>query len=189
MTVVLIVIAVVVVLLIFYIVATYNGLISLRNRTDEGFSDIETQLKRRHDLIPNLIETVKGYATHERETFESVTAARNNAVSATSGSPEKQAQAEGILGGALGRLLAVAEDYPDLKANQNFLQLQDELTDTEDKIQASRRFYNMNVRDLNTKIQSVPSNVVAGAAKISEREFFEIEDAAQREVPQVSFGQ
>lgn len=185
MSIALIVIAVIVVLLIIYVIATYNGLIKLRNRTEEAFSDIETQLKRRHDLIPNLVETVKGYAAHERQTFDSVTQARTNAVNAQG--PAQQAQAEGILGQALGRLFAVAEAYPDLKANQNFLQLQNELTDTEDKIQASRRFYNMNVRDLNIKIQQFPSNIVAGFAKITEHEFFEIEDPAEKEVPNVSF--
>jgi LemA protein len=182
---ILIVIAVIVVLVIGYVIATYNGLISLRNRVEEAFSDIETQLKRRHDLIPNLIETVKGYAAHERETFDSVTQARTNAVNANG--PAAQAQAEGVLGQALGRLFAVAEAYPDLKANENFLQLQNELTDTEDKIQASRRFYNMNVRDLNIKIQQFPSNIIAGFAKITEHEFFEIEDEAEKAVPTVSF--
>jgi LemA protein len=185
-TIALIVIAVIIVLLILYVVATYNGLIKLRNRTDESYSDIDTQLKRRHDLIPNLIETVKGYAAHERQTFDSVTQARTNAVNASG--PQAQAQAEGVLGQALGRLFAVAEAYPDLKANQNFLHLQNELTDTEDKIQASRRFYNMNVRDLNIKVQSVPSNIIAGMANITERDFFELEDPADKEVPSVSFG-
>ncbi|MGH2906741.1 MAG: LemA family protein [Solirubrobacterales bacterium] len=182
----LIVIVAIIVLLILYFVVTYNGLIKLRNRTDESYSDIETQLKRRHDLIPNLVQTVQGYAAHERQTFDSVTQARTNAVNANG--PAAQAQAEGILGQALGRLFAVAEAYPDLKANQNFLQLQNELTDTEDKIQASRRFYNMNVRDLNIKVQSVPSNIIAGIANITTREFFEIEDAGDREVPNVQFG-
>jgi LemA protein len=181
----LIVIAVIVVLLIIYVIATYNGLISLRNRTDEAFSDIETQLKRRHDLIPNLVETVKGYASHERQTFDSVTQARTNAVNASG--PQASAAAEGMLGQALGRLFAVAEAYPDLKANQNFLQLQNELTDTEDKIQASRRFYNMNVRDLNIKIQQFPSSIIAKRASITEHEFFEIEDPAEKEVVNVSF--
>src|SRR4051812_47819068 len=182
----LIVIAVIVILLIVYVIATYNGLISLRNRTEEAFSDIETQLKRRHDLIPNLVETVKGYASHERQTFDSVTQARTNAVNASG--PQASAAAEGVLGQALGRLFAVAEAYPDLKANQNFLQLQNELTDTEDKIQASRRFYNMNVRDLNTKVQQFPSSVIARFANAREREFFELEDPAERAVPAVSFG-
>lgn len=185
MSIALIVIVVIVVLLIIYAIATYNGLISLRNRTEEAFSDIETQLKRRHDLIPNLVETVKGYASHERQTFDAVTQARTNAVNASG--PEQSAAAEGILGQALGRLFAVAEAYPDLKANQNFLQLQNELTDTEDKIQASRRFYNMNVRDLNIKIQQFPSSIIAGFAKITEHEFFEIENEEEKNVPDVSF--
>lgn len=182
----LIVIAVIVVILIIYVIATFNGLISLRNRTEEAFSDIDTQLKRRHDLIPNLVETVKGYASHERQTFDSVTQARTNAVNASG--PQQSAAAEGILGQALGRLFAVAEAYPDLKANQNFLQLQNELTDTEDKIQASRRFYNMNVRDLNIKVQQFPSSIIAGFANITEHEFFELEDPAEKEVPSVAFG-
>jgi LemA protein len=184
-TIALIIVGAIIVLLILYFVLTYNSLIRLRNRTDEAFSDIDTQLKRRHDLIPNLVESVKGYAAHERGTFEAVTAARTAAVNATG--PEAQAQAENVLTQALGKLFAVAEAYPDLKANENFLQLQNELTDTEDKIQASRRFYNMNVRDLNIKIESVPSNIVAGMANITQREFFEIENPAEREVPEVSF--
>jgi len=182
----LIVVVAVVVVLVLYFVLTYNGLIRLRNRAEEGFSDVETQLKRRHDLIPNLVETVKGYAAHERGTFEEVTAARAGAVSATG--PAGEAQAENALSGALGKLLAIAEAYPDLKANQNFIELQNELSDTEDKIQAARRFYNMTVRDLNIKIQSVPSNAIAGIANIEEREFFEIEDPVERATPAVSFG-
>ena len=155
MTVVLIVIVVLIVLAVIYTIATFNGLIKLQNRADEGFSDIDVQLKRRHDLIPNLVETVKGYAAHERQTLENVTAARAAAVSATG--PAAQAQAENQLTGALRQLFAVAENYPDLKASQNFLELQNELTDTEDKIQAARRFFNMTVRDLNIKVQSFPS--------------------------------
>ncbi len=181
----LIIVIVVLVVIALVFVGMYNGLISLRNRTDEAFSDIDTQLKRRHDLIPNLVNTVKGYATHEREVLENVTAARNGAVAAQG--PEAQAKAETALNGALGRLFAVAEAYPDLKANQNFLSLQNELTDTEDKIQASRRFYNMQVRNLNTKVQSIPTNFIAGIAGVTEREFFEIEDANERATPQVSF--
>lgn len=182
---VLIVIVVLLVLIGLYWMATYNSLIKLRNRTEEAFSDIETQLKRRHDLIPNLVETVKGYASHERQTFDAVTQARTNAVNAQG--PQQSAAAEGVLGQALGRLFAVAEAYPDLKANQNFLQLQNELTDTEDKIQASRRFYNMNVRDLNIKIQQFPSSIIAKRANITEHEFFELEDPTDKEVPDVSF--
>ncbi|MEH3053221.1 MAG: LemA family protein [Patulibacter minatonensis] len=181
----LIIVLVIVVLIVLALVVMYNGLVSLKNRVDEAYSDIDTQLKRRHDLIPNLVNTVKGYATHEREVLENVTAARNGAVSADG--PQAQAQAEGVLGQALGRLFAVAEAYPDLKANQNFLALQNELTDTEDKIQASRRFYNGQVRLLNTKVESIPTNVLAGIANITQREFFELEDKTERETPQVSF--
>jgi LemA protein len=144
------------------------------------------QLKRRHDLIPNLVETVKGYAAHERQTFENVTAARSRAAAAKG--PEAQAQAENALTGALRQLFAVAEAYPELKASQNFIELQDELTDTEDKIQAARRFYNMTVRDLNIKIDQFPSRVLAGMGGFTKREFFELEDRADREVPAVSFG-
>jgi LemA protein len=182
----LIVLVALVVLLVLYAVVTFNGLIRLRNQAEEAFSDIDVQLKRRHDLIPNLVETVKGYATHERQVFENVTAARSNAVAAQG--PEAQAQAENQLTGALRQLFAVAENYPDLKASTNFLELQNELTDTEDKIQASRRFYNMTVRDLNTKIQQFPSSVIARFANASEREFFELDEPADRAVPTVSFG-
>lgn len=185
MSVAIIVLIVIAVLLVIFSIATYNRLVSLRNRTDESYSDIETQLKRRHDLIPNLVETVKGYAAHERQTFEAVTAARVGAESAQG--PEAQGAAENVLTQALGRLFAVAEAYPDLKANQNFLQLQNELTDTEDKVQASRRFYNMNVRDLNTKIEQFPSNLIASMGNFEQREFFEIEDPAEKAVPQVAF--
>lgn len=184
MVAVIIVIAILVVLVLTYVVI-YNGLVSLKNRTDEAYSDIETQLKRRHDLIPNLVNTVKGYATHEREVFENVTAARAGAVNANG--PQAQGLAENVLTNALGKLFAVAEAYPDLKANQNFLSLQNELTDTEDKVQAARRFYNMQVRNLNTRIQSIPSKWVAGAAGATEHEFFEIDNPAEREAPQVSF--
>jgi LemA protein len=182
----LIVLIVLAVLLVIYAVVTFNSLIRLRNQSEEAFSDIDVQLKRRHDLIPNLVETVKGYAAHERQVFENVTAARSRATAAQG--PEAQAQAENQLTGALRQLFAVAENYPDLKANQNFLELQNELTDTEDKIQASRRFYNMTVRDLNTKIQQFPSSVVARLANAQEREFFEIEEPTDREVPSVTFG-
>lgn len=186
MSVALIVIIVLVVLVALWAFATYNKLVTLRTRSEEAFSDIDTQLKRRHDLIPNLVETVKGYAKHERETFNAVVQARAGAVSAHG--PAAQGQAENVLTSALGRLFAVAEAYPDLKANQNFLALQNELTDTEDKIQASRRFYNMQVRDLNVKIEQVPSNIIAGIGNFEKKEFFELEDpAAERATPQVSF--
>jgi LemA protein len=186
MSIVLIVLIVLVVLLAIYALVTFNGLVRLRNQAEEAFSDIDVQLKRRHDLIPNLVETVKGYAAHERQTFENVTAARANAVAATG--PQEQAQAENALSGALRQLFAVAENYPDLKASQNFLELQNELTDTEDKIQASRRFYNMTVRDLNVKVQQFPSSVVARFANAQEREFFELDEPGDRAVPAVSFG-
>jgi LemA protein len=186
MTVVVIVLVVVAALLVLYGIVTYNSLVRLRTQSEEGFSDIDVQLKRRHDLIPNLVETVKGYAAHERATFENVTAARNNAVAAKG--PQEQAQAENVLSGALRQLFAVAEAYPDLKASQNFIELQDEITDTEDKIQAARRFYNMTVRDLNVKIDQFPSSVIAGFGTFEKREFFELEEPADREVPVVSFG-
>jgi LemA protein len=185
MTVLIIILAALVVLLLIYVIATFNGLIRLKNRAEEGYSDIDVQLKRRHDLIPNLVETVKGYASHERQVFENVTAARSNAVAAQG--PEAQAQAENALSGALRQLFAVAEAYPELKASQNFIELQDEITDTEDKIQAARRFYNMTVRDLNTKVETFPPRLIAGPAGVSKRDFFELEDRADREVPAVSF--
>jgi LemA protein len=186
MTVVVIVLVILAVLLVLYGIAAYNRLVRLRTQAEEGFSDIDVQLKRRHDLIPNLVETVKGYAAHERATFENVTEARNRAVAAKG--PEQQAQAENALSGALRQLFAVAEAYPDLKASQNFIELQDEITDTEDKIQAARRFYNMTVRDLNVKVDQFPSSVIAGFGSFQKREFFELEEPSDREVPVVSFG-
>jgi LemA protein len=164
---------------------TYNRLVRLSVSDEEGDSEIDVQLKRRHDLIPNLVETVKGYAGHERQTLERVTEARGAAISAQG--PQQRAAAEGELSQALGRLLALAEAYPDLKANQNFLELQRELTATEDRIQAARRFYNTQVEALNTKIQSLPSKVVARMGNFREREFFELEDRADAEVPSVAF--
>jgi LemA protein len=186
MTIVIIALVVIGVLIAIYGVATFNSLIRLNIRAQEGFSDIEVQLKRRHDLIPNLVETVKGYAAHERQVFENVTAARSRAVAASG--PQAQAEAENALSGALRQLFAVAEAYPELKASQNFIELQDEITDTEDKIQAARRFYNTTVRDLNTKVQQFPSSVIARFANAQEREFFEIEEPTDRAVPTVSFG-
>ena len=167
-----------------WIVAVYNGLIRLKNRVDEAWSDIDVQLKRRYDLIPNLVNTVKGYASHERELFEKVTEARTAAMGAQT--PHDKEQAENMLSGTLKSLFAVAENYPDLKANQNFLELQRELTDTEDKIQASRRFYNGNVRDFNTKIEMFPNNIIAGMLKFAKREFFQIEEG-EKEVVKVEF--
>lgn len=160
-----------------FIWATYNGLIKLRVRVDEAWSDITVQLKRRLDLIPNLIETVKGYAKHEQGVFESVTEARANVLSAKG--VKDTATAENQFEGALKSMFAVAEAYPDLKANQNFVELQKELVDTEDKIQASRRFYNGGVRDLNTKVQTFPANIVAGIFSFKNREFFELDNAEQ----------
>lgn len=159
------------VVLILAIVFMYNGLIRLKNRVDEAWSDIDVQLKRRYDLIPNLVSTVKGYAAHEKEVFEKVTEARSRAMGA--GTATDKAEAENMLSNTLKSLFAVAEAYPDLKANQNFLELQRELTDTEDKIQASRRFYNGNVRDFNTKIEVFPTNMMAGMLGFAKREFFQ----------------
>ena len=172
-------------ILLVWFIGTYNGLIRLRNQTDEAWSDIDVQLKRRYDLIPNLVETVKGYASHESTVFQKVTEARTAAMSATH--PAEQAKAENMLTGALKSLFAVAENYPELRASENFAKLQDELADTENKIQAARRFYNGNVRDLNTKMQVFPTNLVAGMLGFKEREFFEIEEAGQREAVQVKF--
>jgi len=167
-------------------VGMYNSLIRTRQHVKESWSAIDTELKRRYNLIPNLVETVKGYASHESETLEAVIQARNNAVSST-GSPGQQAQDENMLVGALRQLFAVVEAYPDLKANENFLHMQQELTVTEDRIQASRRFYNANVRTLNTKTEVFPSNIIASTFGISQAEFFEVEDAAEREAPKVAF--
>lgn len=167
-----------------WVVLTYNRLITLRNRTKEAWSDIDVQLKRRHNLIPNLVETVQGYASHERELLENVTKARTLAMQAQ-GMKERGA-AENMLSDTLKSLFAVAENYPDLKASTNFLELQRELRDTEDKIQASRRFYNTNVRDFNTKIESFPSNLIAGLFSFKSREFFEA-DAVAKEPMAVKF--
>ncbi len=166
--------------LVLYVVMLFNSLVNLRNRVSEAWSDIDVQLKRRYDLIPNLINTVKGYATHESGVFEKVTAARANAMQA--GSAADKAQAENMLSDTLKSLFAVAEAYPDLKANQNFLELQRELSDTENKIQASRRFYNGNVLSLNNKIDMFPSNVVAGIFNFTKREFFEVADGEKAPV-------
>jgi len=170
----------VVVVLGLVIVVIYNGLIRSKNQVDEAWSDINVQLKRRYDLIPNLVSTVKGYAAHERELFEKVTQARTAAIGAQS--PKEQAQAENMLSGALKTLFAVAENYPDLKANQNFLELQRELSDTENKIQSARRFYNGNVRDFNTKIQVFPTNLFAKMLGFRPYEFFEIEEGEKENV-------
>jgi len=163
----------------------YNRLVSLKNRAKEAWSDIEVQLKRRHNLIPNLVETVKGYASHEREVLEKVTEARTKAISAQT--LREKGEAENMLTQTLKSLFAVAENYPDLKASQNFLELQRELRDTEDKIQAARRFYNANVRDLNIAIESFPSNIIAKLFNFKKMDLFEIEEAEDREVPKVKF--
>ena len=176
----------IVVLLALYAVGIYNGLIKLRNLVQEAWRQIDVELKRRHDLIPNLVETVKGYAAHEKGTLEGVMQARSAAMSGGQG-PAAAAQSEGMLSQALGRLFAVAEAYPDLKANVNFLALQQELTSTEDRIASGRRYYNANVRELNTKVESVPSNIVAGMFNIGREEYFEVE-GPERELPSVSFG-
>lgn len=167
-----------------WLVALYNGLITLKNRVDESWSDIDVQLKRRYDLIPNLVETVKAYAAHEKELFEKVSAARSMAMGAKT--PGEHAKAENELMGTLKSLLAVAEAYPDLKASQNFLALQDELADTENKIQAARRFYNGNVRDFNIKMEQFPGNLIAKSLGFGKREFFGIMDGTEREVPKIN---
>jgi LemA protein len=175
-----------VVVIVVWAVGVYNLFVRLINRTKEAWADIDVQLKRRYDLIPNLVEAVKGYAKHEREAFENVTKARAQAIGA--GSVAEKGQAENMLSGALKSLFAVAEAYPDLKANQNFIHLQQELTDTENKIQAARRFYNSNVRDLNIGIESFPANIFAKIFNFSKRDFFEIEGGSEeREPVKVSF--
>jgi LemA protein len=174
-----------VVVLILWAVGIYNGLIRLRNQADNSWSQIDVQLKRRHDLIPNLIETTKGYMQHERGTLESVTQARAQAMGAKS--VGEAAKAEGMLSEALTKFMMVAESYPDLKANQNFLALQETLTSTENKIAFARQAYNDSVLYYNNKIQMFPSNVVAETFDFTKREFFEVENAAEREVPKVSF--
>ena len=178
----------IVVLVAFWAIGVYNGLIRSKNQVDEAWSDIDVQLKRRFDLIPNLIETVKGYATHEKELFENVTKARTAAMTAgQTGNVGDIAKADTLLSGTLKSLFAVAENYPDLKANENFAKLQDELSDTENKIMASRRFYNGNVRDFNTKLQVFPTNMIAGMLNFTTREFFEIEIDQERQNVQVKF--
>lgn len=171
----------VIVIILLWLVLSYNGLVQARNRAQEGFSDIDVQLKRRYDLIPNLVESVKGYASHEKTVFEDVTLARSQAMQATG---PARADAENQLSGTLKSLFAVAENYPDLKANQNFLALQNELTDTEDKIQAARRFYNGMVRDFNTKTQVFPTNIFANMLGFKKMDFFgnDLTDAEKQPV-------
>lgn len=181
------VIIAVVVIIGLAIVGIYNGLVRLRNQVKNAWAQIDVQLKRRYDLIPNLVETVKGYAKHERETLEMVTTARNLAQQLSSAGAGERAKVEGELSSALGRLLAVAEAYPDLKANQNFLALQEELASTENKIGFSRQFYNDSVLRFNNKTQEFPSNVIAGMFGFKSAEFFETTAAIEREAPKVSF--
>ena len=183
--VVLVIIIVVLLLLVFGVIGIYNALVRLRNQVDNAWSQIDVQLKRRHDLIPNLVETAKGYMTHERETFEAITNARASAMGAKG--VAGAAKAEGALGEALSKFMLVVENYPDLKANQNFLSLQEELTSTENKISFSRQNYNDQVLFFNNKIQMFPSNIIAGMFSFGKRDFFEIEDAAERQVPEVKF--
>ncbi|PIP87076.1 hypothetical protein COW81_02195 [Candidatus Campbellbacteria bacterium CG22_combo_CG10-13_8_21_14_all_36_13] len=175
-----------VVLLVLFAVGIYNKLVRLRTRTSEAWADIDVQLKRRYDLIPNLVNTVKGYTTHESAAFENVSEARAKAMGA--GSVAEKGQAENMLAGALKSIFAISEAYPELKANQNFLELQRELSDTENKIQASRRFYNTNVRDLNIAVETFPSNVFAGMFGFTKKEFFELEAGSeQKENTEVKF--
>lgn len=174
----------IIVIIIFWIIGVYNGLIRKKTRTQEAWSDIDVQLKRRHDLIPNLMETVKGYMRHEEKVLTEVTKARNMAMNAKS--PKEHAKAENMLAGTLKTLFAVAENYPDLKASENFAKLQDELSDTENKIQAARRFYNGNARDFNIKILVFPNSIIAGMLKFTKFEFFEAE-GEERENVKVKF--
>ena len=186
MTTVYIIIGIVVIILII-LVSTYNALVRLRNRVKNAWAQIDVQLKRRHDLIPNLVSIAKGYMTHERETFEAITKARNLAQKAVGTGVGAQSKAEGELGSALSRLLVVVENYPDLKANQNFLALQEELTSTENRISFSRQYYNDSVLRYNNKTESFPSNMMAGMMGFKASEFFEVEAAEEREVPKISF--
>ena len=175
----------IIVLLILFFLGIYNSLIQLRNQVKNAWSQIDVQLKRRHDLIPNLIETAKGYMQHERQTLESITEARSRAMGAES--VGDKAKAEGALSGAMSKFFLVVENYPDLKANQNVLALQEELTSTENKIAFSRQAYNDQVLFLNNKVEMVPSNIVAGMFNFKKEEFFELEDAAEKAVPKVKF--
>ena len=183
----LIIVAVVLVLLVLFVIAAYNALIRLRNQVDNAWSQIDVQLKRRHDLIPNLVETAKGYMQHERGTFEAITEARSRAMGAKT--VTEASKAEGALGDALSKFMLVVENYPDLKANQNFLALQEELTSTENRISFARQSYNDQVLFFNNKTQMFPSNVVANMFNFSKRDFFELETGAEWEVPKVTFTQ
>ncbi|MFC1884752.1 LemA family protein [Thermodesulfobacteriota bacterium] len=175
----------IIIFVVFFLVGIYNGLVRSRNQVDNAWSQIDVQLKRRHDLIPNLVETARGYMKHEQETFKAVTEARSKALGANN--VKDASIAEGALGAALGKFLVSVENYPDLKANQNFLALQEELSSTENKISFSRQNYNDQVLTYNNKTQMFPSNIVAGTFNFKERDFFEIENAAEKEVPKVTF--
>jgi LemA protein len=181
----LIVLAAVFVLFALIAIGIYNGLVALRNQTKNAWAQIDVQLKRRHDLVPNLVETVRGYATHEQKTLENVIQARNQAVGA--GSVDDKIKAEAGLSGALSRLMVVVEQYPDLKANRNFLALQEELSSTENKIGFARQFYNDSTMQYNTKLETFPSNILAGMFHFQPSTFFEVKDEAQREAPKVKF--
>ena len=180
-----VILLVILLIIIFWIAAMYNGLVRLRNQVKNAWSQIDVQLKRRHDLIPNLVETAKGYMKHERETLDSITKARSQAVEASG--VADQAKAEGELNNALSRFMLVVENYPDLKASQNFLALQEELSSTENKVGFARQFYNDQVQTFNIKIESVPTNIIAGMFNFKQAEFFEIETPAEREAPKVQF--
>jgi len=183
-----IILLVIIILLLGWIIFTYNRFVALRNRAKESWADIDVQLRRRYDLIPNLVETVKGYAAHEKTVFENVTKARAAAMTAEqSGDPKQMSKAENMLSETLKSLFAVSENYPQLRAAENFLELQRELRDTEDKIQASRRFYNTNVRNINIKIESFPANIIAKLFKFAKMDFFEIEEATVKEPVAVKF--
>jgi LemA protein len=179
------IILIIIAVIVIWFIATYNILVVRRNRVKESWSDIEVQLKRRYDLIPNLVSTVKGYAAHEKDVFEEVTNARSMAIGAKT--PEEHGKAENMLTGALRHLFAVAEAYPQLRASENFRELQVELSDTENKIQASRRFYNSTVLDLNTSIEQFPTNLVAGMFGFKKEEFFDLEEEAAKKPPKVNF--
>jgi LemA protein len=181
----LIIVLAVIALLVIFVIAVYNALIRLRNQVDNAWSQIDVQLKRRHDLIPNLVETAKGYMKHERGTFEAITNARSQAMGAKT--VAEASKAEGALGEALSKFMLVVENYPDLKANQNFLAVQEELTSTENKISFARQSYNDQVLFFNNKIQMFPSNIIANMFNFTRRDFFELEAAVEREVPKVSF--
>ncbi len=179
------IILIVIVVLVLWLIGAFNSLVRGRNRVKESWSDINIQLRRRHDLIPNLVETVKGYAAHEKEVLEEVIKARTQAV--TAGSLEQKGQAENMLSGALKNLFALAEAYPNLKANENFAKLQDELSDTENKIQAARRFYNSNVMSYNTRLETFPTNTIASSFGFHREEYFQLDSAEEAKLPEVKF--